>query len=241
MTQLAINGGFIGQYALSVYAPKGQFAGAFQAALTSGQSSGIVVYGGTTATDTCVNFLNSSGTIEYFQIWGDGHGSLATGMTWDVNGAFTIATPTADRAALIIYGTQSVSNEALTVYGSTTAGKSLGVFIQAGTTSTDTALYIRNATGSQNFLEMYGDGHGTMGGPSGNSLAWAAVGNFTFTSSIGVQGATPAVTANQTDIGTTTTGTVITTAGGIALPALAKTFWVVNVNGVAYGVPCFAL
>jgi hypothetical protein len=34
---------------------------------------------------------------------------------------------------------------------------------------------------------------------------------------------------------------VITTAGGIALPALAKTFWVVNVNGVAYGVPLFAL
>jgi hypothetical protein len=59
--------------------------------------------------------------------------------------------------------------------------------------------------------------------------------------SLGAKGSTPAVTAGQTDIGTTTTGTVITTAGGIALPALASTFWVVNVNGVSYGVPCFAL
>ena len=58
---------------------------------------------------------------------------------------------------------------------------------------------------------------------------------------VGVQGATPAVTAGQTDIGTTTTATVITTAAGIALPALASTFWVVNVNGVKYGIPCFAL
>lgn len=59
--------------------------------------------------------------------------------------------------------------------------------------------------------------------------------------SLGVQGATPAVTAGQTDIGISTTATVITTAGGIALPALASTFWKVNVNGVAYGIPCFAL
>ena len=66
-------------------------------------------------------------------------------------------------------------------------------------------------------------------------------GIFRATSSLGVQGATPAVTAGQTDIGISTTATVITTAGGIALPALASTFWVVNVNGVAYGIPCFAL
>jgi hypothetical protein len=42
-------------------------------------------------------------------------------------------------------------------------------------------------------------------------------------------------------LGITTTATVITTAGGIALPALASTFWVTNVNGVKYGIPCFAL
>jgi len=59
--------------------------------------------------------------------------------------------------------------------------------------------------------------------------------------SVSACGTLPAAQVGRTDIGITTTGTVITTAGGIALPALAKTFWVVNVNGVAYGVPCFAL
>jgi hypothetical protein len=58
---------------------------------------------------------------------------------------------------------------------------------------------------------------------------------------LSVKGATPAVTAGQTDLGNTTTATVITTAGGIALPALANTFWKVNINGVALGIPCFAL
>jgi Collagen triple helix repeat (20 copies) len=65
--------------------------------------------------------------------------------------------------------------------------------------------------------------------------------NVTITSGFGLQGARPAVTAGQTDLGVTTTVTVITTAGGIALPALASTFWCINVNGVAYGIPCFAL
>ncbi len=61
------------------------------------------------------------------------------------------------------------------------------------------------------------------------------------TSSIAIKGATPAVTAGQTDLGNSTTATVITTAGGIALPALANTFWKINLNGVALGIPCFAL
>jgi len=66
-------------------------------------------------------------------------------------------------------------------------------------------------------------------------------GNTTITGYVGVRGAIPAVTAGQTDIGTTTTTTVITTAGGVAIPALAATMWRINVNGVTYGVPCFAL
>jgi hypothetical protein len=80
-------------------------------------------------------------------------------------------------------------------------------------------------------------------GPNGNvTIAAPASGEALVVSgAIGVTGATPAVTAGQTDIGVTTTGTVITTAGGIALPALASTFWVANVNGVKYGIPCFAL
>lgn len=56
-----------------------------------------------------------------------------------------------------------------------------------------------------------------------------------------ILGPTPPVSPGTTALGITTTITVITTVGGIALPALASTFWVANVNGVAYGIPCFAL
>jgi hypothetical protein len=73
-------------------------------------------------------------------------------------------------------------------------------------------------------------------------FTWTSAGTCTITSTLSIKGATPAsATAAQTDLGNTTTGTVITTVGGIALPALASTFWRVNVNGVAYGVPLFAL
>ena len=336
-------------YGLTIYGAAGTYTELQQGSRISGQSFGPLISAGTTSTDSCFSCLNASGTVNYLFIAGDGHGSLATNMTWDVHGAFTIATPTAG-TALTIYGTQSVSNEAFTVYGSTTTGKSLGVFIQAGTTSTDTALYVRNATGSQNFLTMYGDGHGFMGGPTGGSLAWDANGAFTIatpssasvnplivygsntgtgiganfistgenflnvgvstnslavgqqfmqaavvggffgletlaggdlivgatqgdlcyvvdnknlrmsvnngstshltltstsltlTPPIGTKGATPAVTAAQTDIGVTTTTTVISTTGGVLMTGFVpSTVWVVNVNGVKYGVPLFAL
>jgi hypothetical protein len=74
-------------------------------------------------------------------------------------------------------------------------------------------------------------------GANGSLIVSSAIKSGT----ISATAAIPAVTVAQTDIGITTTATVITTAGGISLPALASTFWVVNVNGVAYGIPCFAL
>lgn len=80
-----------------------------------------------------------------------------------------------------------------------------------------------------------------LGGTGSGALAVLATGPLACASWASFAGATPPVTANQTALGTTTTVTVITTAGGIALPALASTFWVVNVNGVKYGIPCFAL
>jgi hypothetical protein len=241
MTQLAINGRFIGQYALSVYAPTGegagQFAGAFQGALTSGQSSGIVVYGGTTATDTCVNFLNSSGTIEYFEIWGDGHGSLATGMTWDVNGAFTIATPTSNVNALSLYGKGgNFSSVALYIYCSAASncvgfsdGTNASGFVGFDTNHN---MQVGSLTASYG-LELVANAANAMFVYSTNCISAGA---------LGAKGATPAVTANQTDIGTTTTTTVISTTGGVLMTGFVpSTVWVVNVNGVKYGVPCFAL
>ncbi len=76
---------------------------------------------------------------------------------------------------------------------------------------------------------------------SNDELIIATNGVATFSNSVGIKGSIPVVTAGQTDLGITTTNTVITTAGGVAIPALAATMWRVNVNGTAYGVPLFAL
>ena len=77
-----------------------------------------------------------------------------------------------------------------------------------------------------------------MGAPAGGDLG---AGTLNVQNFVSVNGATPAPATGRTDIGITTTSTVITTAGGVAIPVLAATMWVVNVNGVQYGVPCFAL
>jgi hypothetical protein len=132
-----------------------------------------------------------------------------------------------------------------------------GLQIKAGTNINDAPLVVQSMAGT-NYFAMLGDSSFNFARPTNIvTLSMSASGNLsltspaagvalniqgaTVTSALGVTGATPAVTAGQTDLGTTTTATVITTAGGIALPALASTFWVTNVNGVKYGIPCFAL
>jgi hypothetical protein len=64
----------------------------------------------------------------------------------------------------------------------------------------------------------------------------------TFASSISILGATPGVNAGQTDLGNTTTNTIISTAGGVVMTGFVpSTIWKVNVNGVAYAIPLYAL
>ena len=211
-TQLQINGAFStlpNVYSLLVTAPGNNYAALFQGSITSGLSLGPLIQAGTTSTDSCFAAVNASGTTTFFNINGDGHGSLATNMTWTTQGSFTFGSAT---------GSDGANAAQVNVNNAT-----LGLFINAGTTDGHFPLEINNA---------------------GNTVGLAyitGVGRMNLTGSLGIKGATPAVTAAQTDIGVTTTVTVITTAGGIALPALASTFWVVNVNGVKYGVPCFAL
>jgi hypothetical protein len=196
------NGGILGGFTVST---QGQVT---IATPSVAGATALTIYAGTTSTDSCLSCLNASGTVN-FLIAGDGHGSLATGMTWTTQGSFTFGSATGG----------DVANAAQVIVNNATNG----LFINAGTTDGHFPLEINNA---------------------GNTVGLAyitGVGRMNLTGSLGIKGATPAITAGQTDIGTTTTVTVITTVGGISLPALASTFWVVNVNGVKYGIPCFAL
>jgi len=159
-------------------------------------------------------------------------------------------------------------NGPLTIYGgiigTAVTGNTLSLY-NTGSAITNAPLYL--ACGASDYLANFSDGINTraymafdanhnlqFGGTNlaGQTygfvfLAAGATTMYVLTTGVGVIGAiscnaaTPAPVAGLTAIGVSTTATVITTAGGIALPALASTFWKVNVNGVAYGIPCFAL
>jgi hypothetical protein len=214
--------------------------------LVAGNGQGLLVEAGTSNLDAVVSVVNASASAGYFVIFGDGSSQLGPatgtrGITISTQGALTVLTPSSNNLnALYVSG--ATNAYAIKAQGALTTGQSLGLLVQAGFSNADAAFALVNALGNQIYCEIFGDGSGSLGPQqSVKGCTWATSGVFTFLQSIAAKGATPAVTAGQTDIGTTTTATVITTAGGIALPALAKTFWVVNVNGVAYGVPCFAL
>ena len=153
-----------------------------------------------------------------------------------INSTLTVGPPGLPQHSIIANGASGAF--AFNVNGSPVVGASFGLALLAGSTSADLALDIVDHTDANVLFQVYGDGGVVVGSPVGTTLG---LGTLNVAGAISAQGATPAAAAGRTDIGTTTTATVITTAGGIALPALAKTFWVVNVNGVQYGIPCFAL
>ncbi len=218
----------------SVYGPAGSgpalflYPASIQGNLVAGVSNGLSVQAGYTATDSVIYIANAINNAGFLSIFGDGHGSLGTGMTWTTQGAYTLSTvvgfPGTLGATLTVNGGTLHTGIAMVVQAGLTSGTSNGLYVFAGGNASDTAFEVLNAANTAIFMQILGTGIVNL--PSG---------------SLGVKGVTPSVTAGQTDIGVTTTATVITTAGGIALPTLASTFWVVNVNGVKYGIPCFAL
>ena len=158
------------------------------------------------------------------------------------NATAVFGTPAGAATTVIMYGVGFHSASPMIVQGSLTSGVSNGLYVFAGGNNADDAFVVNNAANTANLMVVSGDG----GVAIGNGVADPGPGNLQVINAViggtlVATGATPAVSVAQTALGTSTTTTVITTAGGIALPALASTFWRVNVNGVAYGIPCFAL
>ena len=202
-----------------------------KASLVSGQSQGVYIAAGGNSTDIALGVVNAAGNQNLLYVQGNGQ---------------------------TVIGPPNTTNAALTVLSSSTY---YPLIVSAGAAANPSAILFYNgatlncefgADGGQNMYASSVNGDFVLR-QTQNGSVWIVVnstleavqitsaGNTLHAGFGGFSGATPAVAAGRTDIGTTTTGTVITTAGGIALPAFAKTFWVVNVNGVAYGVPCFAL
>jgi hypothetical protein len=63
----------------------------------------------------------------------------------------------------IVGGTNTVNTYLVTLATGSGVGFSSGVSLSAGTAATDVALLVQNAAATSIFLELFGDGHGTLG------------------------------------------------------------------------------
>lgn len=294
--------------ALAVNGISGTNALLVQAGATNNQSDGVQINAGTSVSDYALAIIDATGTKNYAKVYGDGGVTIGVAATAD-KGAGTLNVQNGIYAAGVLVAGGANSTPAgvhhgmiaedppyddepisvapvptsvgpLTVNGplkvnSGTTGTAMTVNGVGGTTiasfvgnmgsmtmdNTGTQIvYTFNgfnyltASGASAHLQLQaGAGfnltvNGTnvvlvrtgvqMGAPAGGDLG---AGTLNVQNFVSVNGATPAPATGRTDIGITTTSTVITTAGGVAIPVLAATMWVVNVNGVQYGVPCFAL
>jgi hypothetical protein len=104
-------------------------------------------------------------------------------MTFVQAGGVTFAQPVAFAAGSGVSAAfQGVANaNTVTMTGSSTSGQSFGLSINAGTTSADYALLVRSQSGGATFLELFGDGHGSLGPSALLGLSWAATGAYTLT------------------------------------------------------------
>lgn len=93
----------------------------------------------------------------------------------------------ANTVGMTINGGTNTSNtylmQILTGLGS---GFSSGLYIQAGTTSGDTAFVVLNAAGGAIYCQIFGDGHGNLGPSATQGLQWTSTGAVTANALSGV-------------------------------------------------------
>lgn len=130
------------QVSLTVQGAANQYAVRINGSSTSGQSFGLEIFAGTTSADLAIVVSNQASSINFLQIFGDGHGQLGPSATlalsWNTAGAVTIAAPT--------------SGTALTVTGASgaAAGNFVGVSGGGGLQASTTA-----ASGGGNYAGIF--------------------------------------------------------------------------------------
>lgn len=131
-------------------------------ASTTGSSLGLIVKAGTNTSDFALAVQNqASGNM--FVVNGNGNATLSaptSGTAFTVNGVAT--------------------SQAATINGSSSSGQSFGLYIAAGTTSSDSALNITNQANTHQLVKVNGDGSTVWGfNGTGNTITTAAAGNVT--------------------------------------------------------------
>lgn len=124
--------------------------------------------------------------------------SQAISPTWTGNHAFSASSGVAVTVNAAASGTGAIFNGSansnpIAVNSVTTAGQSFGPVINAGTNSSDYALFIRNGAASSTIAKFFGDGGLTIGAPTGGDQGPGTV-NSTgeFVNGVAVSTAVPA-------------------------------------------------
>jgi hypothetical protein len=95
--------------------------------------------------------------------------------------AVTINCVATTQGLRVVGSNSNVSNAFVAAFvGGSAAGFSSGVSIQAGTNASDFAFRINNQANTANYLQVFGDGHGTLGNTSTSGIQWSASGAFNF-------------------------------------------------------------
>lgn len=122
------------------------------------------------ANDTTTGLYLAASHQLGFATGGIAAGAIDANQGWSIPGA-------SGENTLTVAG--SANHYAAVLNASGTSGQSFGLEINAGSTSADIALLVQNQALSATFLELFGDGHGTLGPSSSLGLSWATSGALT--------------------------------------------------------------
>jgi hypothetical protein len=214
--------------------PSGDFAGRFVNTNVGGNSFGLNIRAGSTAADTAINVTNGAASATFFNIFGDGHGTLGSsstlGLSWTSGGNVTVAAPAAGVSLIVVSTISGIISSFTTNNGQTNGSISAGIAgvdnAQIGVTTDDNAPYL-GAGGAT--LDLRAGGYAS----ANNILRVGTGGIITVGVTGGAQGANTLnvgglyIAANQLFFGapasanTTATvtdvGKVINAAGNIAI------------------------
>jgi len=122
----------------------------------------------TQSAPNAVNFGTT--TASELHWWANNASRVVIGTAGNV----TINAPT---SGVALSATGFAGSDTATIFGSGTSGQSKGLHVLAGTTVADYAVTIGNQAQTLNFLQIFGDGSGTLGPSATLGLSWNAAGN----------------------------------------------------------------
>jgi hypothetical protein len=103
-------------------------------------------------------------------------------LTINSSGAVAVNAPTSGRA----FSVTAVSGQyAAAIQGAGTSGNNFGLLVSAGAGAGDTSFAVQNSAQSAVFLQILGDGHGTLGPTLTSGMQWTNAGAITLNATSG--------------------------------------------------------